>query len=289
MVASMASNGDPRGLSVEHVSIAYRQEAEGRSHFVTAVEDATFSVPAGRALGILGETGSGKSSLGLAVMRLLPSTARLSGTITLGDVDVTALSPRGLARMRGRDIGMIFQDPSSALNPVRTIGAQIEATARAHFPGMSREQARELAGDRLEALGVKRERLANYPHQLSGGMQQRALIAMVMITNPRFIVADEPTASLDKVTERQIVRLLQRLQAEQQLGFLLISHDIGVVADLCDEVVVIFRGRIVEQGPTEQVLSHPDHPYTQTLVRAARREVDARGRLVTDGSFSRRS
>ncbi len=276
-------NGEPgqgQGLTVDDVSIAYRHEADGRATYIEALRHVSLSVLPGQALGVLGETGSGKSSLGMAMMRLLPRTARLTGTITLNGIDLTAMSRDELDRVRGCEIGMIFQDPASALNPVRTIGAQIVDTARAHDRSLSKEAARQLAGDTLEGLGVRRERLWNYPHQLSGGMQQRALIATVMVANPKFLIADEPTASLDKVTEQQIVLLLQRLQAERQLGFVMISHDIGIVTALCQEVVVIYKGDVVEHGATEQVLTDPQHPYTAMLVRATKRERDSHGRLT---------
>jgi ABC-type dipeptide/oligopeptide/nickel transport system ATPase component len=270
-----------KALVVDDLSVEYRVESRGYVSYVPALRHISLTVDSGQALGILGETGSGKSSLGMAIMRLLPATARVTGKITLGDQDLTAMPRKTLEKVRGRDIGLIFQDPTSALNPVRTVGAQIAATARAHDPSLSRAKARELAGDTLESLGVARERLDSYPHQLSGGMRQRALIATVMVTGPKFLIADEPTASLDKVTERQIVQLLQSLQRERQLGFMLISHDIGIVAALCRDVAVIYRGRLVESGPVAKVLGDPQHPYTQGLVRASRRERDERGRLVS--------
>lgn len=268
-------------LVVDNLSIEYRLEERGTVRYHRALRDISITVKTGESLGILGETGSGKSSLGLAIMRLLPPTARVTGRITLGGTDLTALPPKAMEKVRGRDIGLIFQDPTSALNPVQTIGAQIVATARAHDPTLTRAKARVLAGDTLESLGVSRDRLHSYPHQLSGGMRQRALIATVMVTGPKFLIADEPTASLDKVTERQIVQLLQSLQRERKLGFMLISHDIGIVAALCQQVAVFYRGRLVEIGPVAQVLGDPQHPYTQGLVHASRRERDERGRLIS--------
>jgi ABC-type glutathione transport system ATPase component len=271
-------------LAVEGLRVDYRVETRGEVRYVPAVKEVGFEVEPGRALGILGETGSGKSSIALAVMRLLPASARWSGRIALGDLELSALSEKDLRAVRGRELGLILQDPAAALNPVRTVGAQIAETARVHDSSLSRAAARELAAATLEGLGVPRDRLRSYPHQLSGGMQQRALIAAVMVANPRFLVADEPTAALDKVTERQIVTLLRGLQRERHLGLLVISHDIGVVATLCQDVGVMYQGVLVEHGPVEQVLGNPRHPYTQGLVHAGRRDVDSRGRLV---AFSR--
>jgi ABC-type dipeptide/oligopeptide/nickel transport system ATPase component len=214
-------------------------------------------------------------------MRLLPVTARVTGDIRLDDWDLLHLDRKAIEKIRGPEIGMIFQDPGAALNPVRTIGAQIAETARVHNHSLSRSAAHDLAVTTVEELGLKGERLSSYPHQLSGGMQQRALIAAVMVANPKFLIADEPTASLDKVTEHQIILLLRRLQLERQLGFILISHHIGVVNALCDEVAVIYKGELVESGPTKKVLSDPQHPYTSMLVNATRRTMDDKGRLVT--------
>jgi ABC-type dipeptide/oligopeptide/nickel transport system ATPase component len=267
------------GLVVHDLCIDYRVEMRGHARFVPAVRNVSLQVEAGQTLGILGETGSGKSSMGFAIMRLLPETARWSGDVSLGDLPLSSMPRKQLERVRGRDIGMIFQDASTALNPVRTVGAQIIDTARAHDSSMSRSAARKLAGDTLEELGVSRERLDSYPHQLSGGMRQRALIATVMIANPKFIIADEPTASLDKVTERQIVLLLRRLQKEKNLGFVMISHDIGIVSALCRDVLIMYKGDVVETGRTQSVLRDPQHPYTKRLIQATKRERDVTGRL----------
>jgi ABC-type glutathione transport system ATPase component len=270
----------PTALVVENLSIEYRVETGGRVRYIPAVKDVSLRVPHGRALGILGETGSGKSTIALAIMGLLPNAARTSGRIALGAHELTSLSQKDLAKVRGRELGLILQDPAAALNPVRTVLAQIAETARVHDPSVSRAQSREAAMAMLESLGVPRNRAKSYPHQLSGGMQQRALIAAVMVAGPEFLIADEPTAALDKVTERQIVQLLRTLQRERSLGLLVISHDIGVVSRLCQDVGVMYKGDLVEHGPVEQVLGDPQHPYTQGLIRAGRREVDANGRLV---------
>ncbi len=269
------------GLCVEDLRVEYRLDVKGEAAYAAALKGVSLHVEPGHSLGILGETGSGKSSLGMAIMRLLPMTARVTGEIRLDDWDLLRLDRKAIEKIRGPEIGMIFQDPGAALNPVRTIGAQITETARVHDHSLSRSAAHDLAVKTVEELGLKGERLGSYPHQLSGGMQQRALIASVMVANPKFLIADEPTASLDKVTEHQIILLLRRLQRERQLGFILISHHIGVVNALCDEVAVIYRGELVESGPTKKVLSDPQHTYTAMLVNATKRTMDDKGRLVT--------
>ncbi|HEY2326923.1 MAG TPA: ABC transporter ATP-binding protein [Gaiellaceae bacterium] len=275
------SPAEGSSLVVEDLCVDYRIEANGRVQYVAALKHLSITVAPGTALGILGETGSGKSSLALAAMRLLPKTARCTGNIQLGDFDMLAMPTKRLQRVRGREIGLVMQDPLSALNPVRTVGAQIAETARFHDHSLSRRRSHQVAADMLESLGVPRERARSYPHQLSGGMQQRALIAAVMVAGPNFLIADEPTAALDKVTERQIVLLLRSLQRERHLGLLVISHDIGVVSTLCQEVAVIYRGELVEHGATSKVLTDPQHAYTQGLISAARRETDDRGHLVS--------
>jgi peptide/nickel transport system ATP-binding protein len=267
-------------LEIDNLTIEYRVESRGRVRYIPAVKDVSLHVPQGRALGILGETGSGKSTIANAVMGLLPAAARQSGRIVLGRHELSSLTPKQFAKVRGGEIGLISQDPAAALNPVRTVLAQIAETARVHDASLNRASAREQAAAMLESLGVSRQRVKSYPHQLSGGMQQRALISAVMVAGPKFLIADEPTAALDKVTERQIVQLLQTLQRERNLGLLVISHDIGVVSLLCQDVGVMYRGDLVEHGSVEQVLGDPQHPYTQGLVRAGRRDVDENGRLV---------
>jgi ABC-type dipeptide/oligopeptide/nickel transport system ATPase component len=267
-------------LEIDNLSIEYRLESRGLVRYAPAVKNVSLHVPYGRALGILGETGSGKSTIANAVMGLLPAAARQSGRIVLGRHELSSLTPKQFAKVRGGELGLISQDPAAALNPVRTVLAQIAETARVHDPSLSRARAREQAAAMLESVGVSRQRAKSYPHQLSGGMQQRALISAVMVAGPKFLIADEPTAALDKVTERQMVQLLQTLQRERTLGLLVISHDIGVVSLLCQDVGVMYRGDLVEHGPVEQVLRDPQHPYTQGLVRAGRRDVDENGRLV---------
>jgi peptide/nickel transport system ATP-binding protein len=267
-------------LSVQNLTVDYRVDYRGGFRYTEALKDVSFELAEGQTLGILGETGSGKSSVGFAIIQLLPSTARASGTVTLGPAVLSSMSEKELRAVRGGDIGMIFQDPASALNPVRTIGSQIVDTAMTHDKSLGRKEARQLAKEALEELGLSEKRLRSYPHELSGGMRQRALIATVMVASPRFLIADEPTSDLDKLSERQIVLLLKRLQKERGLGFVVISHDMRVISALCSNVIIMHAGRIVEFGPTDEVLANPTNSYASRLVRASRREKDSRGRLV---------
>lgn len=263
------------GLSVHGLSVDYHQE-----HGVTrAVREVSFRLRPGETLGIVGESGSGKSTIAQALMRLLPESARMGGHVRLGEVDLAGLSEERMGQIRGRRIGMVFQDPAAALNPVFSVGTQIVDTLRRHDPGITSAEAWRRAGEMAESLGVPAARLSSYPHQLSGGMRQRSLIVAAMVAEPSLLIADEPTSDLDTLSQKQIIRLLHELQRERELGILLISHDLGVISALCERVLVMYRGRVVESGPTSVVLGSPRHPYTDGLIRVSRRERGADGRL----------
>jgi len=226
------------------------------------------SVAQGDILGLVGESGSGKSMTALATIGLLPPGAQvLSGEIRLDGTDLTALSERQWRDIRGREVGMIFQDPMTGLNPVRSIGSLLVETIRRHRT-VTAAQAMDLAEAALSATAIPapRARLAAYPHQLSGGMRQRVMIALALVNEPRIILADEPTTALDATIQAQILDLLRdRLHAA---GGLMITHDLGVAAHICDRIAVIYHGRIVEQGRTRDVLANPHHPYTAGLLSA---------------------
>lgn len=233
-----------------------------------AVRDVDFSVARGETLAIVGESGSGKTMTALAVMRLLPRRARLRArTVALGGVDLGAIDGRAFSELRGNRMSMIFQDPMTALNPVYTIGDQLEEIHMRHRGG-GRAEARGRAGHFLGKVGITNAeaRLAQYPHQLSGGLRQRIMIAMALICGPALIIADEPTTALDVTVQAQILRLLAALQAESDTALILISHDLGVVARTADRVAVMYAGRIVETGPTVRVFAAPAHPYTRGLL-----------------------
>jgi ABC-type dipeptide/oligopeptide/nickel transport system ATPase component len=264
-------------LLVEQLNVTYRTP----SGFEHAVKDVSLEIKAGEILGIVGESGSGKSSIAQAVLRLEPDAARVTGRILLGNDDLVPMSQAELTKVRGRRIGMVFQDPAAALNPVFRISTQIVDTLRRHHRGLSKHDATQRAGAAIEAMGIPAARLSSFPHQLSGGMRQRALIAAAMSAEPAFLVADEPTSDLDTVSQTQILDLLLALRAERNIGILLISHDMRVIAATCDKIGVMTRGVLVELGSTHDVLTNPKAPYTQALLQISRRERHGSGRFVT--------
>ncbi|WP_345800435.1 ABC transporter ATP-binding protein [Microbacterium sp. AZCO] len=254
-------------LSVQSLSVSY---ATSRGE-VAAVQDVSFDVAAGETVAIVGESGSGKSTTAHAIVRLLPATARIpSGRALLGDVDLVTASSAELSGIRGRRIGLVPQDPTVSLNPVTRIGAQVAEVLRIH--GLAdRRAAAERAVEALAEAGLPDPalRATQYPHELSGGMRQRVLIAAALIGRPDLIVADEPTSALDVTVQRQILDQLDALRHERGTGILLITHDLGVAADRADRILVMHRGRLVESGTPDEVLGAPSDPYTQRLIAAA--------------------
>ncbi len=234
-----------------------------------AVVDASFDVQAGKTVAIVGESGSGKSTIALSMMGLLPQNAHVQGSIRVGDTEIVGLDKRALRAIRGRSVSMIFQEPMTALNPVYTIGFQIAEMLRSH-QSMSPRRARERAIELLELVEIPdpKRRIESYPHELSGGQRQRAMIAQALACDPYLIVADEPTTALDVTVQAEILKLLRDLRDRIDAGIVLITHDMGVVADLADDVIVMQRGRIVETGSTQQVYEHPVDTYTQSLLAA---------------------
>jgi peptide/nickel transport system ATP-binding protein len=264
-------------LAVEDLNVTYRTP----SGFEHAVKNVSLAVRAGEVLGIVGESGSGKSSIAQAVLRLEPDAAQVTGRILLGEDDLVPMSQAELTKVRGKRIGMVFQDPAAALNPVFRISTQIVDTLRRHHHGLSKRDALQQAGRAIEEMGIPAERLSSFPHQLSGGMRQRALIAAAMAAEPAFLVADEPTSDLDTVSQTQILELLLTLRAERNIGILLISHDMRVIAATCDKIGVMAGGVLVEVGSTHDVLTNPTAPYTKALLQISRRERHSSGRFVT--------
>lgn len=241
-----------------------------------AVEGVTLDLYAGRTLGVVGESGSGKSVTAQSIMQLLPPLARIeSGSIELHSergmqrLDQYGRDSAKMRAVRGSEIAMIFQDPMVSLNPVYTIGFQIGEMLRLHT-GMNRGQARQRSIELLEEMGIAspEQRVDEYPHQFSGGMRQRAMIAMAMACNPRILIADEPTTALDVTIQAQVFELIGRLQRDHGMATMLITHDMGVIAELADDVAVMYMGKIVESGPVGDVLSSPRHPYTRALLRS---------------------
>jgi peptide/nickel transport system ATP-binding protein len=255
---------DP-ALSFQQLSVTFSTDAGT----VRAVEDVTFDVFPGEVLAVVGESGSGKSVSSRAAIGLLPDTARITGTVLLGDRDVAGLSDKQFTALRGKDIAMVFQEPGAALDPLFTVGYQISEAVRAHSD-MSRKQARERAVELLRMVRVPdpEQRYGFYPHQLSGGQKQRVVIACAIASEPKVIIADEPTTALDVTVQAEILELLRDLRDRLGSAILLITHNMGVVADLADRVVVMNAGRIVETAPVEQLFAAPTQDYTRTLLEA---------------------
>ncbi|MDF3415065.1 ABC transporter ATP-binding protein [Sulfitobacter sp. M57] len=239
------------------------------------LRDVTLSIDAGEIVAVTGESGSGKSMTALALMGLLPKGTRTKGHILLGDQELTQLTEPELCAMRGRDMGMVFQEPMTALNPVQTIGTQVAETIRIHDPSVSRANALEQAAATLTRVGLPQDRfpLSRYPHELSGGQRQRVVIAMAIALRPRLLIADEPTTALDVTTQAQILDLLKSLAREDEMGLLMITHDLAVVADMADRIIVMRHGQIVEQGATQTLLHDMQHPYTKMLFAASNHQV----------------
>jgi peptide/nickel transport system ATP-binding protein len=237
---------------------------------VRAVDGISYELGRGRVLGIVGESGSGKSVSSLAIMGLLGGErARVSGRVLLGGRDLLALDAAELRALRGSEIAMIFQDPSSALHPYHRVGAQVAEAVRAHRD-VSGDAARARTVELLEMVGIPdaSRRIDSYPHELSGGMRQRTMIAMALANEPALLIADEPTTALDVTVQAQILDLIAGLQAELGMGVVIITHDLGIVAEVADETAVMYAGRIVERAPTERIFAAPEHPYTWGLLQS---------------------
>jgi peptide/nickel transport system permease protein len=244
--------------------------------WVRPVNDVSLRIGKGEAVGLVGESGSGKTMLSLALMGLLPTGARVSGEALLGGGEgraknLTKLKEDEWRGVRGGEIAMVFQEPMTSLNPVMRIGPQIEEAIRAHEPGITHSEVQRRLMSAMEHASVPEpeERARQFPHQLSGGLRQRAMIAMALAGRPKLLIADEPTTALDVTVQQQILELLDRLRREMALGLLFITHDLGVVAKVAERIAVLYAGRIVEQGATADVLSSPKHPYTQGLLAAS--------------------
>ena len=260
---------------------------------VRAVEDLSFEIAEGETVAIVGESGSGKSTAALALLRLIPDPPGriVSGEVMFEGRDLTKLSDVEIRGVRGRAISMIFQDPMMALNPVYTIGRQIEEVLELHL-GMRRADARTRAIELLRLVGVPapEERVGQYPHNLSGGMRQRAMIAMALACKPRLLIADEPTTALDVTVQAQVLELIGDLKKQLGMSVLLITHDLGVVAETAQRVIVMYGGRKVEEGPVEEIFSNPRHAYTRALLAISRWD-GAEGELLPElaGEAAQRS
>ena len=259
------------GLRIDNLTIAFDR---GRKE---AISDLSLQVSPGEALGLVGESGSGKSLASRAALGFLPANAKVSGRITLGDRSLLDLTPGQLQAVRGSRIAMIFQDPMSSLNPVVRVGDAISQVIRSHET-VSRGEARRRAIELMERVGIRSpaERATSYPHEFSGGMRQRIMIAMALAARPGMLLADEPTTALDVIVQAGILRLLDELRRNEGMGLLLVSHDLAVVASLCDRIAVMYAGQIVEEGRAGDVLFRPRMPYTVGLLASTQRSKSLR-------------
>ena len=252
---------------IENLRVAYPQRSGEEASW--AVDDVSLSLQPGERMGLVGESGCGKSTIGRAVMRLLPASSRIQGRVTFQEQSVFDLTPNQLRKFRGEAIALIFQDPMTRLDPLMTIGKHCIETLQAHSPELSTRSAKKKALATLEKVNIPASRWNQYPHEFSGGMRQRVAIALALLLNPKLIVADEPTTSLDVTVSAQILKELTRLCGEENMGLLLISHDLAMVAEYCDRIGVMYNGKMVEMGSTETVFRHPQHEYTRSLLKAA--------------------
>src|SRR6478672_1722070 len=255
-------------FSVENLRVSYpsRRSANQGSW---AVDDVSFTLEPGEKLGLVGESGCGKSTLGRAAMRLLPSSTRIEGRVLFGGQSVFEMNPAAVRRFRGEAVALVFQDPMTRLDPLMAIGEHCIETLQAHQPQLSKRQAKQKALETLEAVKIPESRWAQYPHEFSGGMRQRVAIALALLLNPKLIVADEPTTSLDVTVAAQILTELTRLCREREMALLLISHDLAMVGEYCDRLAVMYQGKMVETGLASTIFQQPQHPYTRSLLEAA--------------------
>lgn len=254
-------------LEVKDLSTTF--DVEGGT--VTAVDKVSFSIEKGKTLGIVGESGCGKSVTSLSIMRLLPvPIGKSTGQIIMDDTDILELPVEDMLKVRGYKISMIFQEPMTALNPVHTIGQQLMETLHLHFPEMTQEETFNKSVEMLEKVGIPapEKRIHEFPHQLSGGMRQRVVIAIALSCEPDILIADEPTTALDVTIQAQILDLMRELQKKNGMSIIFITHDLGVVAEMCDDVVVMYAGRVVEQASVIDLFSKPRHPYTHALLKS---------------------
>jgi peptide/nickel transport system ATP-binding protein len=275
-------------LRVEHL----RVEVPTRKGILVAVDDVSFDIAPGEVLGVVGESGAGKSLTGAAIIGLLEPPLRIAGgRISLGHRRIDTLPYEAMRRIRGKEIGAIFQDPLTSLNPLYTIGQQLIETIRTHLDlnaGEARARALSLLGE--VGIAGAEQRIDHYPHQFSGGMRQRVVIALALAANPKLIIADEPTTALDVSIQAQIIALLKRLGRDHGTAIMLVTHDMGVIAETVDRVAVMYAGRIVEIGPVRTIIDHPSHPYTVGLMASIPRTQGRRGRLQQiDGAMPRLS
>lgn len=266
-------------LQVDDLQITF----QGDQHVLKAVKSVSFSIQAGKTLAIVGESGSGKSVTALAITQLLPPAPQcvVSGSIRYKQTELLKASPKELRSIRGKEIAYIFQEPATSLNPVFTIGYQIAEAVKLHLPHVNDVKARVI--EALTQVGIKdpAKRYYAYPHELSGGMQQRVMIAMALVCEPSILIADEPTTALDVTIQKQIIDLLKTIKASHNMSILMITHNFGIIKDFAEDVLVMYRGEVVEYGPVEKILYAPEHPYTKALIACIPQLGQKKHRLTT--------
>ena len=267
-------------LQVKNLSTAFDTEA-GR---ITVLDGVSFDIQKGQTLGIVGESGCGKSVTSLSIMRLLPKPAGhiVSGEILYDGKDLAKIPAVDMHTIRGKKIAMIFQEPMTALNPVHKVGSQLGESYRLHFPSMSEDDIERESIKMLDLVGIPdaKRRLNEYPHQLSGGIRQRVMIAIALACKPDILIADEPTTALDVTIQAQILKLIKDMQQEFGMAVMFITHDLGVIAEICDDVVVMYAGHVVEEGKVKEIFKDPKHPYTKGLLESIPRLYDERKSIL---------
>lgn len=260
------SENEKRFLSVEDLVVEYTSDGD----IVHAVNGVSFHLDRGKTLGLVGETGAGKTTIAKAIMRILqePPASIRSGKVVLDGVDLLQLSKKEMYGIRGKKISMIFQDPMTSLNPVHKIGEQIREVVSIHNPEMSHAQSKQQSIEMLERVGIPAERYDEYPHQFSGGMKQRVVIAMALACNPELLLADEPTSALDVTIQAEVLAMIKKLRDEYDTAMVMITHDLGIVAQVCDDVAIVYAGQILEYGSKEEIYTYRYHPYTVGLFGA---------------------
>jgi peptide/nickel transport system ATP-binding protein len=272
-------------LAVEGLTVSFRTPHGS----VTVVEDVSFDVPPGRTMGLVGESGSGKTVSSLSILQLLPRSATIDGSIRFDGRELLGMSVEDLRAVRGNEISMIFQEPMTSLDPAFKVGDQIAEVVRRHR-GVSRSQAWKRAAEMLDVVGIPeaRRRVHDYPHHFSGGMRQRAMIAMALACDPKLLIADEPTTALDVTIQSQILELLRSLQEQFGMAMIFVTHDLGVVANICDRVTVMYAGQVVEEGDVDGIFLQPRHPYSAGLLASMPQSVQRGERLrVIPGTVPR--
>ncbi|SKC36974.1 ABC transporter ATP-binding protein [Maledivibacter halophilus] len=249
-------------LEIDDLVIEFRTD----DGVVKAVNNINLSLDRGKTIGIVGETGAGKTTMALSILNLIPKPPGkiIQGSINLDGIDILKKTERELEKIRGRIVSMIFQDPMTALNPVITVGEQIAEVISIH-QRIGSKKAMKKAEEMLEMVGIPRERISEYPHQFSGGMKQRVIIAIALACSPRLLIADEPTTALDVTIQAQVLKLMKELKEKLKMSMIMITHDLGIVAQVCDEVAIMYAGKIIEKGNLRDVFENPKHPYTEGL------------------------